>query len=81
MYCRIMKWVWLLAVMGEMRWASSTVPDEGKYTEEKGRSFMEQLNKESAIWANRLANAGWDYNSNLTDYNLQVEVRPLNLLD
>lgn len=71
-----MRWVWLLALVeAGLRTGDCVNPDQDQDGEVEGRNFMDYLNRETSMWVNRISLAEWDYESNLTDFNLQRKVR------
>ncbi|XP_054261110.1 angiotensin-converting enzyme-like isoform X2 [Macrosteles quadrilineatus] len=69
-----MRLICLLVLVAELRRVTSQDSTK-QYTEEEGRKYINEIQESDSIWANKLANAGWDYNSNLTDYNLDKQMK------
>jgi len=70
-----MRWVWLLMIVATLRTAFCVNPDQDQDGEVEARNFMDFLNRESAVWANRATLAEWDYESNLSNSTLQKKLK------
>ncbi|XP_054280631.1 angiotensin-converting enzyme-like isoform X2 [Macrosteles quadrilineatus] len=70
-----MRWVWLVALVTEVRLGGCVNPDQDQDGEVEARNFMDYLNRETASWANRISLVEWDYESNLTEHNLQRKLK------
>lgn len=64
-----------MALVTEVRLGGCVNPDQDQDGEVEARNFMDYLNRETAAWANRISLAEWDYESNLTEHNLQRKVK------
>lgn len=53
-----------------MSWTMCTAQSE-----EDGKQYLKDIDPLNSQWTNKVGNADWDYDSNITDANLANEVR------